>query len=341
MSRSPSLWTFSSAATRWPSRVSLAASPTRSGVRLLHAAGRSGECAARHHLRRPRPQAARQRRPATLYRAAFEGPMPDVKTKDGVVTIRYARRLWGLAGLLGLADITLNAAIPWHIAIQGGSSMITAELAGLNLAGLEVKGGGSMIRLELPIPLGQAPIQISGGGSQIEVLAPPGRRRAGPPESLGLSSHLRRPGYQHFRQRHAPTDPPLRRHRPRLRHRSLQQRQHGHHHHHRQQAILSRRALGNGASCTRSPIRAQQTCRSACAVRKGLRCSPIRRHRVRLRVPAECGRVARKRQPSHARRAPQPRSRRRGTAHHHRAVLSLQAVSKGATARGDHQPCMP
>jgi DNA-binding MarR family transcriptional regulator len=111
---------------------------------------------------------------ATLYRAAFEGPMPDVKVKDGVVTIRYARRLWGLAGLSGSAEVTLNAAIPWYIAIQGGSSMITAELAGLNLAGLEVKGGGSMIRLELPVPLGQVPIQISGGGSQIEVLRPQG-----------------------------------------------------------------------------------------------------------------------------------------------------------------------
>lgn len=111
---------------------------------------------------------------ATLYRAAFEGPMPDVKTKDGVVTIRYARRLWGLAGLSGLADVTLSAAIPWHIAIQGGGSMITAELAGLNLAGFEIKGGGSVIRLELPIPLGQVPIQISGGGSQIEVLRPQG-----------------------------------------------------------------------------------------------------------------------------------------------------------------------
>lgn len=111
---------------------------------------------------------------ATLYRAAFEGPMPDVKTKDGVVTIRYARRLWGLAGLWGLADVTLSAAIPWHIAIRGGGSIITAELAGLNLAGFEIKGGGSVIRLELPIPLGQVPIQISGGGSQVEVLRPQG-----------------------------------------------------------------------------------------------------------------------------------------------------------------------
>jgi len=112
---------------------------------------------------------------ATLYQAAFEGTAPDVKTKeDGVVTIRYARRLWGLAGSKGAADVTLNAAIPWYIAIHGGASMITAELAGLNLAGLEVKGGGSMIRLELPSPLGQVPIQISGGASVITIQRPAG-----------------------------------------------------------------------------------------------------------------------------------------------------------------------
>lgn len=111
---------------------------------------------------------------ATLYRAAFEGPMPDVKTKDGVVTIRYARRLWGLAGLSGLADVALSAAIPWRISIQGGVSTITAELGGLELAGLEIKGGMSMIRVELPPPLGVVPIRISGGASEIVVRRPAG-----------------------------------------------------------------------------------------------------------------------------------------------------------------------
>ncbi len=110
----------------------------------------------------------------SLYRAVFEGPMPEVKTKDGVVTLRYARRLWGLAGLKGLADVTLNAAISWSIAIHGGGSMITAQLAGLNLADFEVESGGSMIRLELPAPHGHVPIQISGAGSDIRVVRPAG-----------------------------------------------------------------------------------------------------------------------------------------------------------------------
>jgi DNA-binding MarR family transcriptional regulator len=111
---------------------------------------------------------------AELYQARFEGPVPDVKAKDGVVTIRYPRRLWVLGGEQRAAEVTLSAAIPWRIVIQGGASEITAELGRLDLAGLELKGGLSMIRLELPAPSGVVPIRISGGASVITVRRPAG-----------------------------------------------------------------------------------------------------------------------------------------------------------------------
>ena len=116
-----------------------------------------------------------------LYRASFEGPVPDVKSKDGVVTIRYPRRLWMLGGGQGAAEVTLNAALPWWIAIQGGASDITAELGKLDLTGLEVKGGMSMIQLDLPVPSGVIPVRISGGSSQITI-----RRPAGVPAQVHL-----------------------------------------------------------------------------------------------------------------------------------------------------------
>jgi hypothetical protein len=118
---------------------------------------------------------------AELYRARFEGAVPDVKTKDGVVTIRYPRLVWVLVGGRGAAEVTLNAALPWWIVIQGGASEITAELGTLQLAGLEVKGGMSTIRLELPVPSGVVPIRISGGASEITV-----RRPAGVPARVHL-----------------------------------------------------------------------------------------------------------------------------------------------------------
>jgi DNA-binding MarR family transcriptional regulator len=109
-----------------------------------------------------------------LYQARFEGPVPDVKAKDGVVTIRYPRRLWAPSREKRAAEVTLSVAIPWQIVIQGGASEITAELGGLNLAGLEVKGGLHMVRLDLPTPSGVAPIRISGGASEVTVQRPAG-----------------------------------------------------------------------------------------------------------------------------------------------------------------------
>jgi hypothetical protein len=97
-----------------------------------------------------------------------------VKAKDGVVTIRYPRRLLGLSGKQRAAEVTLNVAIPWQIVIQGGASDITAELGSLDLTGLEVKGGLRSIRLELPAPSGVVPIRISGGASEVTVRRPAG-----------------------------------------------------------------------------------------------------------------------------------------------------------------------
>lgn len=109
-----------------------------------------------------------------LYQARFEGPVPDVKTKDGVVTIRYPRRLWIPGGEKRAAEVILSVAIPWQIVIQGGASETTAELGSLKLTGLEIKGGASSASLELPTPSGVIPILISGGASEVTVRRPAG-----------------------------------------------------------------------------------------------------------------------------------------------------------------------
>lgn len=116
---------------------------------------------------------------ADLYRARFEGPLPDVSAKDGVVSIRYPRRLasWVVGWPKRIAKVTLTPTIPWWIAIQGGVSEVNAELGSLNLAGLDVKGGMSMIHLNLPWPsavVPMVPIRIRGGASEIIVRRPAG-----------------------------------------------------------------------------------------------------------------------------------------------------------------------
>ena len=109
-----------------------------------------------------------------LYQARFEGATPEVKVEDGVVTMRYPRRLWFLGASKRAAEVSLNAAIPWRILIQGGAYDFTAELGGLDLVGLEMKGGQSMIRLNLPVPSIVVPIRISGGASMINIRRPAG-----------------------------------------------------------------------------------------------------------------------------------------------------------------------
>jgi DNA-binding MarR family transcriptional regulator len=113
-------------------------------------------------------------RMADLYQARFEGPLPKVKTKEGVVTIRYPRRLLGLGEKQGAAEVALSAAIPWRIVIQGGAAEAAADLGGLDLAGIEITGGFSMIRLDLPTPTGVVPIRIRGGASEITIRRPAG-----------------------------------------------------------------------------------------------------------------------------------------------------------------------
>ena len=109
---------------------------------------------------------------AELYQAHFEGVAPNVTSKDGVVTIRYPRRLWILGGMHGTAEVTLSAALPWWIAVQGGASSITADLTGLDLAGLEVKGGMNVISVQLPVPTRVVPILLSGGASTVSIRRP-------------------------------------------------------------------------------------------------------------------------------------------------------------------------
>ncbi len=137
---------------------------------------------------------------ASLYEARFEGSQPEVKAKDGVVTIRYPRQLLGMGGWQSAADVTLNASIPWRIALQSKAAEITAELGKLTIASLDIKGGYSLIRLDLPAPSGIVPIRISGGASIAQCAPPRRRRRARPPQGLGLPTELRRAIHQQRRR---------------------------------------------------------------------------------------------------------------------------------------------
>ena len=109
-----------------------------------------------------------------LYRAEFKGAMPEVRVDGGTVTMRFPRRLRTLFGSNHEAEVALNAAVPWRVELRNGASDTTADLRGITLVGLEIRGGASSVTVELPRPTGTVPVKIAGGASGITINRPPG-----------------------------------------------------------------------------------------------------------------------------------------------------------------------
>ena len=109
-----------------------------------------------------------------LYQARFEGPVPDVKVKDDVITIRYPRRLW-LPGMeKRIAEVALSTAVPWQITLKGSGAEMNIELDDLDLLELEANGAGSTFSVQLPTPTRAVPIWLGGSGSEFNIRRPPG-----------------------------------------------------------------------------------------------------------------------------------------------------------------------
>lgn len=128
-----------------------------------------------------------------LFRAHFEGPLPDVLVERGRVAIRHrvlspaewASLVW--PGDEHSADIALNAAVPWELEVRGGVSRLDADLTGLRLAGFEIRGGASNVELVLDEPGGIVPIRVRGGVSHVTI-----RRPAGVPVAASVRGGISR-----------------------------------------------------------------------------------------------------------------------------------------------------
>ena len=128
-----------------------------------------------------------------LVRATFDGPLPDVRTSGGVVSVRYKRQ--ALAAFAGRqARVSLAAGIPWTIELDGGITDLTGALGAISLAAVEVNGGANHVSLELPQPSGSVPIRLGGVASSVTF-----KRPARVPVALtvdGGIAHLRLDGQQ-------------------------------------------------------------------------------------------------------------------------------------------------
>lgn len=69
-------------------------------------------------------------------------------------------------------EIVLHPAVEWTIQIRGGLARFEGDLAYGKLARLEISGGVSDVRFDLPAPGGIVPIRISGGASDLALRRP-------------------------------------------------------------------------------------------------------------------------------------------------------------------------
>jgi hypothetical protein len=82
---------------------------------------------------------------------------------------------WLRAGFVGdhrNVEIVLHPEVEWSLQIRGGLSRFEADLTSGNLAQLEISGGVSETRLDLPPPGAVVPIRISGGVSALALRRP-------------------------------------------------------------------------------------------------------------------------------------------------------------------------
>lgn len=77
--------------------------------------------------------------------------------------------------------ITLNSAVSWRLAFDGGSATTSVFLGRGVLRSAEFNAGSSSIALRLPRPSGTVPLVLAGGASLVRITAP-----AGVPARLSL-----------------------------------------------------------------------------------------------------------------------------------------------------------
>jgi hypothetical protein len=104
-----------------------------------------------------------------LYRARFEGRVPEVLVDGGTVTVKYRPSLHRTSG-----ELTLSGRVPWAINARMGISDVVADLQELELTGLEVSGGVSRLQVRLPHPKATVRVRIGAGASNLELVRPAG-----------------------------------------------------------------------------------------------------------------------------------------------------------------------
>ncbi|HYM84732.1 MAG TPA: MarR family transcriptional regulator [Candidatus Dormibacteraeota bacterium] len=143
-----------------------------------HAAPLGGLTSARFHLRGGASELTLRGAPGPmpdLYRAEFTGPVPQVRLRNGVVSVQYrGGRPWDWRRRTSL--FSLNPTVAWEVSLTGGASRIAVDAASLDLRSLELSGGVDRLTMALARPRGETEIRRSGGAHDVTLERPAGVR---------------------------------------------------------------------------------------------------------------------------------------------------------------------
>jgi hypothetical protein len=106
-----------------------------------------------------------------------DGPWPRLAVSSSEVRVSWSETLaeWlrsALAGEHRDVEIVLHASVEWALVVRGGLSRFEGDLAAGKLAGIEISGGVSDARLDLPAPEGPVPVRVAGGVSEFALRRP-------------------------------------------------------------------------------------------------------------------------------------------------------------------------
>src|SRR5262245_39989861 len=106
-----------------------------------------------------------------------DGPLPRLRVVAGEIALSW-RMSFGdwLRDALRPSNrdlaIVLHPAVEWTIGIRGGLAQFELDLSAGSVARIDINGGCSDVRFELPLPKTAVPIRIAGGACRLVVQRP-------------------------------------------------------------------------------------------------------------------------------------------------------------------------
>lgn len=108
----------------------------------------------------------------SLYEARFEGDVPKVRVRGGIVTVHYRGTGLPWDWRKRKAALGLATAPRWDIDLVGGIRHVRADLTALDVGSASLTGGSEQVRISLGRPTGRVKVRIVGGINQLHVDRP-------------------------------------------------------------------------------------------------------------------------------------------------------------------------